>query len=423
MGHVLTQIDIIMATHVPCTPKETPSKDHERDEIEFVDAESNTNMATPLEKSTPKETPSEDYERDEIEFVDAELDEVKCSICLLVFKDPIITDCGHHFCQACIAPVVSRNPRCPLCNEEGFRTFPDKSTTRKIRSLKIKCKKRVEGCEWVGEYGRLEHHLDAKEGDCGFVEVECDFHSVGCTTRSLRKDLPQHMEANTHKHLILMSTASLKSGGETERQLQERQAELLQQQLQKKEEDTQKRFVKLEGKLKEKDEQIKTLQGKVEEKDERVIALQRRVDLLEERLSCPPCEFIMHDFSKHKAADDKWLSPPFYSHSRGYKLRLGVYANGRGQCKGTQVSFVHYTMQGEYDDQLEWPRQLDTYVYLLNHNTGKWDWDVGYRNTKCTKPTAAQDSRTCWCIYNNSDFGPYLKNNCIHFRVTEVRPC
>ena len=40
-----------------------------------------------------------------------------------------------------------------------------------------------------------------------------------------------------------MSTASLKSGGETEWQLQERRAELLQQQLQKKEE--------------EKDEQIK----------------------------------------------------------------------------------------------------------------------------------------------------------------------
>ena len=280
-------------------------------------------MATPLEKSnsaTPdapkggEDTRTDDHERDEIEFVDPLPEELKCSICLQVFQDPILTDCGHHFCQACIAPVVSKNRNCPLCNEEGFRTFPDKATGRKIKSLEIKCKKRVEGCEWVGEYGRLEHHLDAREGDCGFVEVECDFSSVGCTTRSLRKDLPQHMEANTHKHLIMMSVGSPKAGSETERQLQEQRAELLQKQLQKKEEETQRRF-------KEKDEQITALQG--------------RVKYLEEKFCSPPCEFIMYNFSKHKAADDEWLSPPFYSHPGGYKQRLAVYANGHGTSKGT----------------------------------------------------------------------------------------
>ena len=308
----------------------------------------------------------------QIEFVDALPDELKCSICLLVFKDPILTDCGHHFCQACIAPVSSRNPRCPLCNEEGFRTFPDKSTTRKIKSLQIKCETRVEGCEWVGEYGRLEHHLDAKEGDCGFVEVECDFHSVGCTTRPLRKDLPQHMEANTHKHLILMSTASPKAGGETERQLQERRAELLQQQLQKKEEDTQRRF---------------------EEKDEQIKALQAQLQDLNIRTYWPPCEFIMRDFSKHKAADDEWLSPPFYSRPGGYKQRFAVYANGRDH-KGTQVSFEEY-------------------------NTGKWDKDVGVGVT-CTKPQAAQEKCNSSETLPNSELGKYLENDCIHFRVTKV---
>ena len=398
----------------------------------FVRAGTNINMATPLEKSTSQ---SEDHERDEIEFVDALPDELKCSICLLVFKDPILTDCGHHFCQACIAPVASRwlvsrwlTPRCPKCNEEGFRTFPDKSTVSKIKSLKIKCKKRVEGCEWVGEYGRLEHHLDAKEGDCGFVEVECDFHSVGCTTRPLRKDLPQHMEANAHKHLILMSTASSKAGGETERQ---RQAELLQQQLQK-EEETQRRF-------EENDEVIKALQGKVElleeqlqkkeedtqrqfeEKDEWIEDLQERVESLEERFHYPPCDLIMHDFSKHKAADDEWLSPPFYSHPGGYKQRLAVYANGHDQYKGKQASFVLYIMQGEYDHQLVWPRKLDTYIYMLNHNTGKWERDVGcLSGTKCSKPKATQERRTCWHYCNNTYLAPYLKNDSIHFRVTKV---
>ena len=272
-------------------------------------------------------------------------------------------------------------------------------------SRNLKCEKRAEGCEWVGEYGRLEHHLDAKEGDCGFVKVECDFHSVGCTMRPLRKELPQHMEENTHKHLILMSTASLQAGSsETERRLKERRAELLQQQLQKKEEETQRRF-------KEKDEQIK--------------ALQRRVESLEGRVCCPPCEFIMYDFSEHKAADDLWLSPPFYSHPGGYKQRLAMYANGYGGYKGTHVSFVLYTMQGEYDDRLEWPRQLKTWINMLNHRTGKWEkQDVGCQtHIKCAKPRAAQERRSCWHGLNNSHLGHYLKNNCIHFQVAEVRPC
>ncbi|XP_074873310.1 zinc finger protein RFP-like [Carettochelys insculpta] len=47
-------------------------------------------------------------------------DEVTCSICLEYFNDPVITDCGHNFCRACISqcwegpdPAAS----CPQCRE------------------------------------------------------------------------------------------------------------------------------------------------------------------------------------------------------------------------------------------------------------------------------------------------------------------
>ena len=161
----------------------------------------------------------------------------------------------------------------------------------------------------------------------------------------------------------------------------------------------QQQLVKLEGELKE---QIKTLQG--------------RIAALEGRFCCPPCEFIMYDFSKHKAADDEWLSPPFYSHPGGYKQRLAVYANGHGQYKGKQASFIQYTMKGEYDHQLEWPRTLATKIHLLNYTIGEWGRGVGY-SALCTKHTAAQERRTCWHYIINSS---HLQNDCIHFRVTEV---
>ncbi|KAH8245473.1 hypothetical protein KR032_010852, partial [Drosophila birchii] len=41
-----------------------------------------------------------------------------CPICLMPFDDPVITDCGHIYCFACLSELVSRSityPRCPLC--------------------------------------------------------------------------------------------------------------------------------------------------------------------------------------------------------------------------------------------------------------------------------------------------------------------
>ena len=46
----------------------------------------------------------------------------------------------------------------------------------------------------------------------------------------------------------------------------------------------------------------------------------------------PPLHLIMPCFSEHKSADDIWYSKPFYTHLRGYKVRLGVYANGWGDA-------------------------------------------------------------------------------------------
>ena len=46
-----------------------------------------------------------------------------------------------------------------------------------------------------------------------FVEVECEFSEMGCTTMVMRKDLLKQMEENTHKLIILMSVLGSKMGG------------------------------------------------------------------------------------------------------------------------------------------------------------------------------------------------------------------
>ncbi|XP_077187268.1 zinc finger protein RFP-like isoform X2 [Paroedura picta] len=47
-------------------------------------------------------------------------EETTCSICLEYFKEPVILDCGHNFCQACLTQCWTESdagPSCPQCRE------------------------------------------------------------------------------------------------------------------------------------------------------------------------------------------------------------------------------------------------------------------------------------------------------------------
>ena len=199
-------------------------------------------------------------ERKKIEFVDDLPKELKCSICELVFKEPVLTNCGHHFCQECIAPIVSEKGACPdpECKTQDFTTFLDKATLRKIEALIIKCKKRDEGCPWEGPYSAVEKHLDAEEGDCNYVNVKCTYSSIGCTTKPLRMDLKKHEEDKVYKHFFLNCAAISKEGNETEQGAQERRAELLQDNLQERDAKIEQRFSELQGNLKALQERVDT---------------------------------------------------------------------------------------------------------------------------------------------------------------------
>ena len=164
---------------------------------------------------------------DVIEFMEPLPNELQCPLCLQFLKEPTLTSCcGHHFCRECINHAITHSHVCPLCNNQGFQTFRNKEKERLVNALKVYCKWKSRGCEWVGELGRLEHHLDVEEGDYGCVEVECEFGPVGCVAKLPRKDLQRHKEENVHKHLVLMSVMSLKSNEAFGRKLQEQQVEL-----------------------------------------------------------------------------------------------------------------------------------------------------------------------------------------------------
>ena len=64
--------------------------------------------------------------------------------------------------------------------------------------------------------------------------------------------------------------------------------------------------------------------------------------------------------------NDGVLQVQVYSHIGGYKMRLTVYANGKGAGADTNVSVFLYLMKGEYDDNHFCPSNLDLTFELVN---------------------------------------------------------
>ena len=77
-------------------------------------------------------------------------------------------------------------------------------------------------------------------------------------------------------------------------------------------------------------------------------------------------EFTIGDFSGKKRANVEWLSPPIYTHDRGYKFRLNVHPNGYGKGKRSHLSVYAQLMKGEYDHKLQWPFEGDIRIELMN---------------------------------------------------------
>ena len=84
----------------------------------------------------------------------------------------------------------------------------------------------------------------------------------------------------------------------------------------------------------------------------------------------PPCIVTMYQYSLFKNNNSDWDSPPFYTSERGYKLQLGVDANGWESGKGTHLSVFVYLMKGEYDEELKWAFIANITIQLLNWSDG-----------------------------------------------------
>ena len=116
--------------------------------------------------------------------------ELCCTLCTEVLKEPHLTSCcGQHYCSSCLKEWLdhnSENHSCPICRETEFTHILDKSVDRKVKTLKVYCEYRQDGCSWAGELSDLESHLPK----CDWGLTSC---SNMCGDRMKQQDLSNHL--------------------------------------------------------------------------------------------------------------------------------------------------------------------------------------------------------------------------------------
>ena len=140
------------------------------------------------------------------EFIGEVVDRFVCQICAKVLDEPhLAVCCGQHFCESCLNEWFKKHHKesCPHCRAEGedFNHVINKGLRNEISQLKVRCSNwypRGSGCNWIGELGELQHHLDFENG-CGFVYVtcpnKCGVKMYGSVRKLKRMDLNEHLRS------------------------------------------------------------------------------------------------------------------------------------------------------------------------------------------------------------------------------------
>ena len=393
----------------------------------------------------------------------------ECPVCLQILREPYQADCcGYAFCRVCIEQVKASNKPCPCCKAETFDKFEDKRLKRMLYEFKVYCTNKQHGCQWQGELRQLDNHLNCDppqekqlEGcrftrvkclycselvqrssiqihqseqcsrrpfsceyckdfestyedvttnhwpvcgyypvqctnrcettierqllkshisnDCPLTAIDCDFSHVGCKVKLPRKDMVFHVTQYVIKHVSLHAQAY-------------------------------KLMVNQLDQLTEENKQLKQQVDKLTQ------------DLKLQQICTPicPATFTMTDFEEHKTNDRKWVSPSFYTHPKGYKMRVGIVANGSKRYEGTHTSVGIILMKGEFDDELKWPFQGSITIRLLSQeNEDYYVAQIPFTNTagNTAGRVLTEDSkigRACLNFVSLTELrSKYLKNDCL----------
>ena len=336
------------------------------------------------------------------------------------------------------------------------------------------------GCGSSPELKQLKDHLK----ECPLEVVECAFRYAGCIEKLPRKEMPEHITQSLAIHMSLQATNHQREQKKLLCQISELQqlhqqsrmevAELRRENrlLSNKVQQIQQEFLvqmsrtaqeiktaqdqrlkghlgTLRGEIKnaqaetkqEITEQVKSVvvavrghiakeikTAQVELKQEITKQVKSDVAALHSHVGVVPFIVTMPGFNLKKRLNSSWYSPSFYTHPRGYKVCLRVYANGYGAGANSHVSVFVHMMKGEYDDELKWPFRGDITIQLLHTSKDEGHYkiiditdrsnDFGGRVLEREKSTEALGFPDF--IHHKHLTPYYLKDDCLKLCVIEV---
>jgi hypothetical protein len=148
-----------------------------------------------------------------------------------------------------------------------------------------------------------------------------------------------------------------------------------------------------------------------------------------------PLAFTVTGFSHRLENGSRCYSPAFYTHSKGYKMRLEVTPGASGEDKGN-MSIRARLMAGEYDSSLQWPVNVDLTVEVVNWAANSSHItkiiNFGGKDTDCFSrvPEGSKVARHChgygrFCSHATLRVTTrniaYVEEDCVHVRVREAK--
>ena len=187
--------------------------------------------------------------------------------------------------------------------------------------LKTKCSKRAYECQHCGEKGTYASITEDHDKVCNKKIVPCPNKGSGCPLSMERGKTKQHVRSVCDYTEVACAYESLGCG-----------VRMLRKDVEKHKREAREKHMDLAlDTVSSREEQHKTLS-----KEEAIV-------------------FKLPGYASKKEKNERFYSPPFYTSSCGYRMCIGVDANGAGDGVGTHIAVSTEVLEGRYDDQLHWP--------------------------------------------------------------------
>ena len=185
------------------------------------------------------------------------------------------------------------------------------------------------------------------------------------------------------------------------------------------------------GKVEKQAEVNEGLEKEVERVSQELIArvddVMREVEYVEKAATpTPPFSFTVSRFTKRREKKDSFVSEPFYTSRRGYRMVMRVDAAGTD----THVSVWCCITRGQHDDIIPWPLRADIFVRLINQRDKDkyYERQISYDNVARDKhagKVVTGDKNYLWGLrefitLREIQSGQYLVGDALDFVVNRV---